>query len=112
MFIPIFKVLISAIVITFASWLSNKKPELAGFIIALPIATILALLFSYTQYQDAEKSITFAKSIFVAVPLSLMFFIPFLIPSKIPFGFWGVYGLGLVFVIAGYLIHSFIMKVI
>ena len=38
MFWPIVKILISACVISFASWLSNKKPELAGFIIALGAA--------------------------------------------------------------------------
>src|SRR5690606_4868662 len=47
MYWPVAKVLISACLIAFASWLSNKKPELAGFIIALPLTSLLALGFSY-----------------------------------------------------------------
>ena len=37
------KVLLAAVVIAFASWLSGKKPELSGFIIALPLASLIAL---------------------------------------------------------------------
>lgn len=39
------KIGIATIVIGFASWLAGKKPELAGFIIALPIVSLLALAF-------------------------------------------------------------------
>jgi hypothetical protein len=104
------KLLISAGIITFASWLSNKKPELAGFIIALPLTSLLALAFSYAQHQDAESSVRFAKSILVAVPLSLTFFIPFLLAQKLPVGFWGLYALGIALLVIGYFTHVFLMK--
>jgi hypothetical protein len=45
----ILKIGIAATVIGFTSWLSGKKPELAGFIIALPIASLLALAFSQIE---------------------------------------------------------------
>lgn len=48
------KVGIAAGVITFASWLAGKKPELAGFIIALPIASLIALVFSYMEHKDGS----------------------------------------------------------
>jgi len=38
----IIKVFAAALIIAFTSWLSGKKPELAGFIIALPMVSILA----------------------------------------------------------------------
>jgi hypothetical protein len=41
-----FKVLVSAIVISFASWLSGRFPSAAGFVIALPIATMLVVPLS------------------------------------------------------------------
>ena len=63
--ITILKVVIAAIIISFASWLSGKKPELAGFIIALPIASLLALAFSHIEHGDTASSITFAKSIMI-----------------------------------------------
>ena len=70
----ILKILLAAVVIAFASWLSGKYPKLAGFIIALPLATIIALVFSYIEHKNPENTITFAKSVLVAVPVSYFFF--------------------------------------
>ncbi len=103
-----FKIMLSAGVIAFASWLAGKKPELAGFIIALPLATLLVLPLNYAEYQDADTAVRFARSILVAVPLSLTFFIPFLFAEKIPGGFWALYGLGLCCLTASYFLHRFI----
>ena len=71
------KVLFSGLIIAFASWLSVKKPILAGFIIALPLMSLISIFFSYLEHKDMEKTITFSKSILVGVPASLTFFIPF-----------------------------------
>jgi hypothetical protein len=104
----IFKIALSATIITFASWLSGKKPELAGFIIALPIATMLVLPFSYAEYSDPENSIKFARSILAAIPLSLTFFIPFLLAHKLPFGFWGIYFSAISCLVCAYFVHRWI----
>jgi hypothetical protein len=45
------KLILAATVIGYASWLSDKKPVLAGFIVALPLVSILALLFSYIEHK-------------------------------------------------------------
>ncbi|MFT5391133.1 MAG: hypothetical protein ACI8PT_001325 [Gammaproteobacteria bacterium] len=63
------KMAIAATVIAFSSWLVGKKPELAGFVVALPLASLLALAFSYGEHRDSEASILFAKSILVGVPV-------------------------------------------
>lgn len=116
MWFMVFKIGISACVIAFASWLSGKRPDLAGFIIALPLVTLLALPFSYAEYQNAETSITFAKSIMVAMPLSLAFFIPFLfaksVMNMLPEGyvFWAMYVSGLICLIGAYFIHQFLTR--
>ena len=68
-FLFILKALIVAAIIVFTSWLSGKKPALAGFLLALPISSMIAILLSYMEFNDAEKSAQFAKSIFLAVPL-------------------------------------------
>lgn len=104
------KIFISAGVIAFASWLSDKRPELAGFIMALPIATLLALAFSFVEFKDAAATVRFAKSVFVAVPLSLLFFVPFLLAEKLQLPFWGLYTAGIALLATGYFIHLFIMK--
>jgi len=110
MFFSVFKIVLSACVISFASWLSGKRPDLAGFIIALPLSTMLVLLLSYSEFHDPAASIRFAKSIFVAIPLSLLFFVPFLLADKMNFGFWGLYVSGLVLLIFGFFVHNFILR--
>lgn len=104
-----FKILTSALVIALASWLSGKKPELAGFIVALPLVTLLTLPFSHMQYHDPETAIRFARSIFTAIPLTLVFFVPFLLAGRLPFGFWGLYGSGLALLIAGWYAQGWIL---
>ena len=114
----IFKLVVSASVIAFASWLSGKKPELAGFIIALPLLTMLVLPLSYAEYQNPENAIVFAKSIFLAVPLSLTFFLPFLVAHKImplfppALGFWAVYASGIACIACAYFIHHHLTKLL
>jgi hypothetical protein len=108
----IFKLLLSASVIAFSSWLSHRRPELAGFIMALPLATLLVLPFSFIEYKDPAASVKFAQSIFTAVPLSLLFFVPFLLASRLQWNFWGLYAAGLVLLAGGYFAHRWVMSVI
>jgi len=113
-----FKIIFSACMIAFSSWLAGKRPELAGFIIALPLMTLLVLPFNFAEYQDPANTVTFAKSILVAVPLSLTFFIPFLFAEKIMpfapegFGFWRVYALGLLCLVCAYFVHHWVPKLL
>ena len=106
------KVLLAAFVIAFASWLSGKKPELSGFIIALPIASIIAIAFSYLEHKNAENSVIFAKSILIGVPVSYLFFIPFFFAKSFNMNFWFIYITSLIFLIIGYLIHKYITNII
>lgn len=110
MYWPAVKIAIAACTIAFASWLSGKRPDLAGFIIALPLSTMLVLAFSYTEYKDPEAAVKFAVSILAAIPMSLLFFVPFLLAKKIAMPFWGMYAAGVGLIIIGYFIHQFIMK--
>ena len=104
------KILISSLIISFASWLSFKKPQISGFIVALPLVSLITLAFSYIEHQDKEKTLLFAKSILIGIPASLMFFIPFLLSKTIGTGFWMTYFLGILFLVAGFFIHKYIMQ--
>ena len=109
MWFAAFKIFFSAGVIAFASWLSGKRPELAGFMIALPLVTLLVLPFSYAEYKDPAASVRFAQSIVAAIPISLLFFVPFLLAARLEWGFWGLYLSGLALLVAGYFLHKWIM---
>ncbi|MCX5681484.1 MAG: hypothetical protein NT079_04305 [Candidatus Omnitrophica bacterium] len=106
----LFKIITSALIISLASWLAGKKTILAGFIVALPLISILSILFVYLEYRDMVKVNQFAVSILVAVPLSLLFFVPFVLNKwlKLNFSISFILGIGLLFV--GYLIHSVIFR--
>ena len=106
------KVILAALVIAFASWLAGKKPELSGFIIALPLASILALVFSYLEHKNTESSVIFAKSILVGVPVSYLFFLPFFFAKSLNMNFWLIYILGILLLIIGYFVHKFIVSII
>src|SRR5690606_29070293 len=99
------KFALAAAVIAFASWLSKSRPELAGFIVALPLTTLLALLFSYGEYKDSATSVAFAKSIFAGIPVSLLFFLPFLMADRLQLPFWACYISGVALLVAGYFLH-------
>jgi len=110
MMLFILKIFISAFLIAFASWLAGKKPVLAGFIIALPLASMLAILFAYFEHHDMDKLNKFATSIVVAVPLSLSFFLPFLMNKWFKFNFAYSYILGIALLTCAYFIHSTLLK--
>lgn len=100
------KLIVSAALISFVSWLSGRKPGLAGLLLALPLVTLLAFPFSYLEHKDLSKAVIFAKSTLVAVPISLVFFLPFVLLSKEKFGFWGLYGTGVVLLLIGVWFHQ------
>ncbi len=96
------KVLISSLVIAGASHLAGKKPVLAGFIVALPIVSLLSLTLAYFEHRDMEKLNQFAVSILAAVPLSLAFFIPFVANRWFKMNFFLTFFLGFVCISLAY----------
>lgn len=99
------KVLISGFIISFASWLAGKKPVLAGFIVALPLISLMSIVWSYWQYRDMQKVNEFAVSILVATPLSLAFFIPFVLNHWFRLNFVLTLALAIGFLFLAYLLH-------
>ena len=112
MALSIAKILLAAIIISFVSWLSGKKTGLAGFLTALPLTTLLALAFSHLEWKDSAQSVAYAKSVFVAIPVSLLFFIPFILAEKFNLNFWTCYSSGVALLGVGYFIHTYVSKLI
>jgi hypothetical protein len=103
-------VIVTAAVVGFASWLSGRSPGTAGFIVALPLATMLVLPLSQLQHGEGANTMLFAKSIFVALPMTLIFFIPFLVSGKLGLSFWQSYALGCFALVPGYLAHRIVVR--
>lgn len=92
-------------VIGLSVWLAGKRPDLAGFIVSLPISTLLVLALNQLQHGDTGKGTLLAKSIFVAIPCTLVFFIPFLVAEKLRLPFWACYFIGLALLVGAFFIH-------
>jgi threonine/homoserine efflux transporter RhtA len=101
----VLNVLISAAVITLAAWISRRNPGIAGFMVAMPVATLLVLPLSYIQHGDSTNTFDLARSIFIAIPVTLAFFLPFLVGERFGLGFWGAYALGAALLPAAFLVH-------
>ena len=100
--------LVSAIVIGVAAWISRRYPVTAGFLIAMPLATMLALPLAYAQHRDVASAFEMARSILVALPITVLFFVPFLMRDRL--SFWAAYGLGCLLLPVGYVIHRAIIR--
>ena len=100
--------LVSAVVIGVAAWISRRYPATAGFIVALPVATMLVLPLAYLQHRDAGSVFDMARSILVALPITLLFFVPFLMRDRL--SFWGAYAIGCALLPLGYFAHRAIMR--
>lgn len=104
------KVFISALVVGGASHLALKRSSLAGFIVVLPITSLLALLLLYFESKDMSRLSHFSTSILIAAPLSLTFYLPFVFHRWLKLNFYGAFILGLICVglsySAAYLIYK------
>lgn len=110
MAITIVKILLSASIITFVSWLSGIKSQLAGFLTALPLTTLIALAFSQYEWKNSTQTVSYAKSIFFAIPITLLFFLPFLLSEKLNLSFWQCYFSGFILLILGYPLHKWVVS--
>jgi hypothetical protein len=105
-------VAVSALVIAFCAWLSERRPDLAGFIVSLPLSTLLVLALGQLQHGDAQRGAELAKSILLAFPATAVFFLPFLLADRLRLSFWAAYGGGLVLLVGAFFVHRFVYQVL
>lgn len=83
----VFKVLLSALVIALASELAKRDSFWGALLVAMPLTSILAISWLYVETRDNTLVTRFARDIFLLVPGSLLFFLPFLLETKTRLGF-------------------------
>lgn len=104
----VLKAVIAGCVVSFASWLAGRSPVLAGFLVALPISTAILLPMAYMEHGNFAQVVVLARSIALAVPLTLVFFVPFLVAQRLGWSFWVAYPLAFVCLGAGFLVHRLV----
>ncbi len=92
----VFKILLSAITIVAAAEIAKRSTLWGALLITLPISSILSIVFLYIDTKDSTQTTNYAKEIFYLVPISLLFFVPFLFASKTGWPFWINFGCGIV----------------
>ncbi len=105
----LFKVLVSACVIALAAWLSGKFPRAAGFLVALPLTTMLVLPLAYIEYHDTGQIAVMAKSILIALPGIAIFLLPFLFGGRWGVPFWLAYVVACLWLIPAFYLHRFLV---
>ena len=81
------KVFVSALVIAAAVEVAKRDPYWGAVIIALPLTSVLAMSWLYLDTRDNVLLTRFARDIFLIVPVSLVFFLPFLLETRTRLGF-------------------------
>lgn len=71
----------------------------------MPVATLLVLPMAQIEHGQNEKTIELARSILIAIPVTLGFFLPFLLADRFGLSFWPAYAAGCVLLPIGYLVH-------
>ena len=100
-------------IIGLGTYLARQYPTTAGFIVgAIPLSTALTLAMTQLQYGDTAKTLLIARSVFVAIILSSVFFIPYFVGMWFRVNFWVLYISSLILVLATFPLHQKIMSLI
>jgi F0F1-type ATP synthase assembly protein I len=105
----ILKYLVTAGVVVLVSELAKRSDKLGGLVAALPLVTLLTLIWLYIEQQASEKIANHAYYTFWYVlptlPMFLLF--PYLLPK---FGFVTTLIICIVFTISLFLVFAILMK--
>lgn len=104
------KLMFSAGIIAAAAEVAKRSEFWGALIIALPLSSMLAMLWLYGDTRDAAKVSLFARDIFYLVPPSLLFFVPFLFEPKTHWPFWANFAAGFFVMVAGMAAVKFLLK--
>ncbi len=69
------KVTVSAFIIAGVSELAKRMPSLGGLIAAMPLTTLLVLIWLYAETGDYQLAYTFTRSVLYAIIPTVFFFI-------------------------------------
>lgn len=103
------KYLITAGMVVFISEVAKRSDKLGGFIAALPLMTLLTLLWLYVENQSEDKIANHAYYTFWYViptlPMFLLF--PYLLPKL---GFWITMGACIIFTVICFGLFTLMLK--
>ena len=110
MFYIALKFIITAGVVVGVSEIAKRSSYFAAMLAALPLTSILAMVWIYVDTKDSEKIVELSYGIFWLVLPTLLFFIllPALLKNHI--GFWPSMIISLAVMVVFYLLFAFFGK--
>ena len=102
----IVKITVSALIIAGVSELAKRMPSLGGLIAAMPLTTLLALIWLYAETGDYQLAHTFTRSVLFAIIPTIFFFISALYLFKRGASFITILLVSFVIFIAAAAIHQ------
>ena len=104
------KVLVSALVIAGASELARRYSVIGALLAALPLTSILAMIWLWRDGVPAAQIADFSSSIFWLVLPSLLLFISMPLMLRAGYGFWSSLGAGCALTLLGYAIGLYALR--
>ena len=105
----VFKYLVTAAIIVTVSEVAKVSDKLGALIVALPLVTILAMIWLHVEQQPSAKIANHAWYTFWYVVPTLPMFLVF--PSLLArFGFWPALGLSAVITVSLFFIFAWLLK--
>lgn len=103
------KYFITAGVVVIVSEVARRSDKLGGFITALPLVTLLTLIWLYLEKQPQGKIASYAYYTFwyVLPTLPMLLLFPYALPR---FGFWLSLGAGVVLTVLCFGLFALVMK--
>ena len=86
---------IAGLIVMGVSALANRSPRLGGFLLTLPLVSIMAFIAAWAQNRDVAPISRLARETLVLVPLGLPFFVPLALANRLGLGFWPAFAAGL-----------------
>lgn len=103
------KYLLTAAVVVLVSELAKRSDKLGGFVAALPLVTVLALIWLYVEDQPQQKIANHAWYTFWYVVPTLPMFLVF--PALLPrLGFWPTLAASVVLTLACFGLFALVVR--
>jgi len=106
----IFKILLTAVIVTAVSELAKRLTWMGAILAALPLTSILALIWLYSDTQDVKRVSDLSTGIFWAVLPSLLFFLVLPLLLKNGFKFVTAMGMSCVLMVMSYTVYIWMIK--
>lgn len=106
----LFKILLSAIIIVAISETAKRSSPLSAWIAALPITSMLALIWLHVEAAPAGQIADLSQQIFWLVIPSLLFFLTLPVLLRLGINFWASLGLSIVVTALSYALTANLLR--